>query len=70
VQGQGSGAREKYAVRFESTSAGRDAVSDVESVNTASTPKTDMSTRWVPPSSVTEETDDYYSQVLREDGYL
>jgi hypothetical protein len=70
VQGQGSRAREKYAVCFESTSAGRDAVSDVESVNTVSTPKTDMSTRWVPPSSVTEETDDYHSQVLGEDGYL
>jgi len=70
VQGQGSRARENSAVHFESTSAGRNAVSDVESVNTGSTPKTDMSTRWVPPSSVTEETDDYYSQVLREDGYL
>ncbi len=70
VQGQGSRAHEKSAVRFESTSAGRDAVSDVESVNTATTPKTDMSTHWVPPSSVIEETDDYHSQVLGEDGYL
>ncbi len=70
VQGQGSRAPEKYVVRFELTSAGRDALSDVKSVNTASTPKTDMSTRWVPPSSVTEEIDDYHSQVLGEDRYL
>jgi hypothetical protein len=70
VLGQGSRAREKYAVRFKLTSAGRDASSDVKSVNTASTPKTDMSTRWVPPSSVTKETDNYHSQVLREDGFL
>ena len=68
--GQGSWAREKYAVRFKSTSAGRDASSDVASVDTASPPRTDMSTRWVPPSSVNEETDDYHSQVLGEDGFL
>jgi hypothetical protein len=49
-------------------SAVRDAVSDVESVSTVSTPKTDMSTRWVPPTSVNEATDDYHSQVLGEDG--
>ena len=70
VQGQYSRAHEKRAVRFESTSAGRDAISDVESVNTASTPKTDMSTRWVPPSSVIDDTNEYHSQVLGEDGYL
>ena len=70
VQGQCSRAHEKHAVRFESTSAGRDAISDVESVNTASTPRTDMSTRWVPPSSVIDDTNEYHSQVLGEDGYL
>ena len=70
MQGQGSRARVKSVVRFKSTSAGCDAISDVKSVNTASTPKMDMSTRWVPPSSVNEETDDYHSQVLGEDGYL
>jgi hypothetical protein len=70
VRGQGSRASENYAVRFGSTSAACDAISDVESVNTASTPKTDMSTRWVPPSSVNEETDDYHYQVLGEDGNL
>jgi hypothetical protein len=70
VQGQGLRAHEKSAVRFESTSAGRDAISDVESVNTVSTPKTAMSTRWVPPCSVIDDTDDYHSQVLGEDGYL
>jgi hypothetical protein len=70
VQGQGLRAHEKSAVRFKSTSAGRNAISDVKSVNTASTPRTDMSTRWVPPRSVIDETDDYHSQVLGEDGYL
>ncbi len=70
VRGQGSRASENYAVRFGSTSAARDAVSDVESVNTVSTPKMDMSTVWVPPSSVNKETDDYHYQVLGEDGYL
>jgi hypothetical protein len=70
VQGQGSRTSQNNAVRFGSMSAVRDAISDVESVNTVSTPKTDMSTYWVPPTSVNEATDDYHSQVLGEDGYL
>ena len=70
VQGQGSRTRQNYAVRFNSTSAAGDAVSNVESVNTVSTPNTDMSNRRVPPPSVNKETDNYHSQVLGEDGYL
>ncbi len=70
VQAQGSRTIQKSAVHFGSKSAARDAVSDMDSVATAPTPKTDMSSCWVPPSSVHEEPDNYHSQVLREDGYL
>jgi hypothetical protein len=70
VQAQGSRKIQNSAVHFGSVSMARDAVSDVDRVATAPTPKTDMSSHWVPPSSVHEETEDYHSQVLREDGYL
>ncbi len=70
VQAQGSRTNQNSAVHFGSKSAARDAVSDVDSVATAPTPNTDMSSRWVPPSSVQKETDDYHFQVLGEDGYL
>ncbi len=69
-QGQSSWLGQKGAVHFNLASTMRDAISDAESYNTVSVPNTGMSTRWVPPSSVNKETDDYHSQVLREDGYL
>ena len=67
VQGQGSRLGQKGAVHFDLALTVRDAISDAESYNIVSVPNTDMSTHWVPLSSVNEETDDYYSQVLRED---
>jgi hypothetical protein len=70
VQAQGLRIKQNSAEHFGSGFAACDAVSDVDIVSTAPTPKTDMSSRWVPPSSVHKETDDYYSQVLEEDGYL
>ncbi len=70
VQAQGSRTNQNSAVHFGSKSAVCDAVSDVDSVATALTPKTDMSSCWVPPSSVHKEIDDYHFQVLGEDGYL
>ena len=70
VQGQGSRIGQKSAVHFDSASTARNAISDAEGDNTAPVPNTGMSTRWVPPSSVNEETDDYHSQGLREDGNL
>ncbi len=70
VQAQGSRMIQNSAVLFGSTSTACDAVSDMDSVATAPTSKMDMSFRWVPPSPVHKETDDYHSQVLREDGYL
>jgi hypothetical protein len=42
----------------------------MDSIATALTTKMDMSSRWVPPSSVRKETDNYHLQVLREDSYL
>jgi hypothetical protein len=70
VQAQGS-RTSNSAVQFGSKSAAHDmAVSDVDSVATAPTPKMDMSSHWVPPSSVHKERDDCHFQVLREDGYL
>jgi len=68
--GQGSWISKTNAVHFGSASAARDAVSDTDSVETASIPHMALSTRWVPPISVNKETDKYHSQVLREDGYL
>jgi hypothetical protein len=70
MQAQSSRTNQNSAVHFGSESAAHDAVSDVDSVATAPTPKMDMSSCWVPPSSVHKETDDYHFQVLEEDGYL
>jgi hypothetical protein len=70
VLGQGSRISKTNAVHFGSASAARDAVSDTDSVETASIPHMALSTRWVPPISANEETDKYHSQVIREDGYL
>jgi len=65
VQGQGKRLCQKGAVHFNLASTVFNAISDAEGYNTASVPNTGMSTRWVPPSSVNEEADDYHSQVLR-----
>jgi hypothetical protein len=70
VLGQGSRISKTNAVHFGSASAARDAVSDTDSVETALIPHTALSSRWVPPISANVKTDEYHSQVLREDGYL
>jgi hypothetical protein len=70
VLGQGSRIHQNGAVHFNSLSAARNAVSDIDSVKTASIPNMALSTRWVPPNSANEAIDNYHNQVLREDGYL
>ncbi len=70
VLGQGSLVTKNSAVHFGSGSVARDAVSDKDSVETPSHSHMALSSRWVPPTSATKETDGYHNQVLREDGYL
>jgi hypothetical protein len=70
VLGQGSMIHQKGAVHFDSLSAARNAVSDIDSIETALIPNMALSTRWVLPNSVNEATDNYHNQVMREDGYL
>jgi len=57
------------AVHFGTKSAARAALIDSNSVHSALRPGDGMAHRWVPPASVHEDADDYYS-VLREDGSL
>jgi hypothetical protein len=70
VLGQGSGIHQNGAVHFNSLSGARNAVSDIDSIETALIPNMALSTRWVLSNSANEGTDDYHNQVLREDGYL
>jgi hypothetical protein len=58
------------AVHFGTRSAARVAVSDFDRVNSAKYPSGGIGTRWVPPSSMYEDDDDYPSSVLGEDSYL
>jgi hypothetical protein len=64
------GQLKKAAVRFGSKSMARATVIDSDSVSSVVRPTGAMKYRWVPPSSVHEDNDDYHSSVLREDGYL
>jgi hypothetical protein len=64
------GQLKKATVCFGSKSTARAAVIDSNSVASVVRPTGAMKYRWVPPSSVHEDDDDYHSSVLREDGYL
>jgi hypothetical protein len=57
-------------VHFGTRSAARVAISDSDSVDSAKYPSGGTGTRWVPPSSVYEDDNDYPSSVLGEDSYL
>jgi hypothetical protein len=57
------------AVHFGTKSVACAALIDSDSVHSAMRPGEGMAHRWVPPASVNEDDDDYYS-VLREDGSL
>jgi hypothetical protein len=57
-------------VHFGSKSMAHAAISDLDSVGTAAHLSGRIGTRWVPPSSVHEDDDDYQSSVLGEDSYL
>ena len=58
------------AVHFGTKSAARIAVSDSGSVDSVKYSSGGIGTRWVPPSSVYEDDNDYQSSVLGEDSYL
>ncbi len=58
------------AVHFGTKSAARAAVSDSGSVDSAMYFSDRIGARWVPPSSVYEDDNDYPSSVLGEDNYL
>jgi hypothetical protein len=70
VLGQGLLVTKNSAVHFGSASAARDAISDNDSIKTPSHSHMALSSRWVPPTSATKETDRYHDQFLREDEYL
>ncbi len=57
------------AVHFGTKSAALAALLDSEKVRSAVRPGEGMAHRWVPPTSVHEDNDNYHS-VLREDGSL
>jgi hypothetical protein len=58
------------AVHFGSKSMAHAAVSDSDDISTATHPLGGFGLRWVPPSSVHEDDDDYPSSVLGKDNYL
>ena len=58
------------AVHFGSKPMARAAVSDSDNISTATHPLGGFGSRWVPPSSVHEDDDDYPSSVLGKDNYL
>jgi hypothetical protein len=58
------------AVHFGSKSMVRAAVSDLDDISTTTHPLGGFGPRWVPPSSVHEDEDDYPSSVLGKDNYL
>jgi hypothetical protein len=58
------------AVHFGTKSAARAAVSDSGNVDSAMYPSGGVGAKWVPPSSVYEDENDYPSSVLGEDSYL
>jgi hypothetical protein len=61
---------QSQAVHFGSKSMARAAVSDSDSVGTTTHPLGGIGTRWVPPSLVHEDDDDYHSSILGKDNYL
>jgi hypothetical protein len=71
VQARGLRSPEKHsAVHFGTRSAARPAGIDLGSMDSAMYPSSGIGTRWVPPSSVREDDDDYHSSVLGKDSYL
>jgi hypothetical protein len=58
------------AVHFGSKLMARAAVSDLDDISTATHPLGGFGSRWVLPSSVHEDDDDYPSSVLGKDNYL
>jgi hypothetical protein len=64
------GNRTPSAVHFGSRSLVCAAIIDSDSTTHVTRPARDITHRWVPPSSVHEDDDNYHSSVLREDGYL
>jgi hypothetical protein len=64
------GQLKKTAVHFGLKSTESSAIIDSDSVASVVRPTRAMKYRWVPPSSVHEDDDDYHGSVLREDGYL
>jgi hypothetical protein len=58
------------AVHFGSKLMARAAVSDSDDISTATHPLGGLGPRWVPPSSVHEDDEDYPSSVLGNDNYL
>ena len=70
MQARGSrGNLTEPAVYFGTKSATRSALIDSDSVHSAARPTEGWAHRWVPPTSVQEDYDDYH-EVLREDGSL
>ena len=61
---------QSQVVHIGSKSMARAAVSDSDSVHIAAHPLGGIGTRWVPPSSVHEDDDDYHSSVLGKDNNL
>ncbi len=58
------------AVHFDNKSAGRLAVIDLCSVDLASYHSSGIGAKWVPPSSVHIDDNNYHSSVLGKDSYL
>ncbi len=58
------------AVHFGSKSTARAAISDLDDISTAAHPLGGFGSKWVPPSSVHKNDDDYPTSVLGKDNYL
>ncbi len=71
VQADGSrSSNTQSAVHFGTKSAARPAVIDLCGVDSASYHSSGIAAKWVPPSSVHIDDNDYHSSVLGKDTYL
>jgi hypothetical protein len=58
------------AVHFRSKSGTRNVLQISDKTSSVTNPASGFNRRWVPPSSVYEDSSDYYHSVLGEDGFL
>jgi hypothetical protein len=68
----GNSSSKNTAVHFGSKSPGRVYIPNITSNSVATSPNSQINTRWVPPTSMPPDnySDDYHQQILWEDGYL